>query len=225
MSNGIGWLSPVMSTGQESLAPLPSLQGHVSTLDVLRRQLACFDLSPDLPHEKRYPYLDRGLLEFVSAIPSEQLVRPGQRRSLMRRALIGVVPHEILNRKRKAFVTRGPRVSIAAELPRLLELSQHMLMSSFRIADSSRFVEALHRIRQGEDVASSHSCVLLALSFGCETLLPGTSFATSLVSADCSKTRLPVRRRRRPVRLTARQTQQQSETPLILAEQSKTERR
>lgn len=132
---------------------LPSLQGHVSTLDVLRRQLACFDLSPDLPHEKRYPYLDRGLLEFVSAIPSEQLVRPGQRRSLMRRALIGVVPHEILNRKRKAFVTRGPRVSIAAELPRLLELSQHMLMSSFRIADSSRFVEALHRIRQGEDVA------------------------------------------------------------------------
>ena len=132
--------------------PLPSFQGDVGTLDVLRRQLACSDLSSDLPREKRYPYLDHGLLEFVSAIPPEQLVRPGQRRSLMRRALIGIVPEELLNRKRKAFVTRGPRVGIAAEWPHLLELSQHMLMSSLGITDSTRFVEALQKIRQGAEV-------------------------------------------------------------------------
>src|SRR5208337_4130208 len=115
--------------------PLPSFQGNVGTVDALRRQLACSDLSSDLPHEKRYPYLDRDLLEFVSAIPRDQLVRPGQRRSLMRRALIGIVPDELLNRKRKAFVTRGPRVGIAAEWPHLLELGQHLLMSSLGIAD------------------------------------------------------------------------------------------
>jgi asparagine synthase (glutamine-hydrolysing) len=132
--------------------PLPSFQGNVGTLDVLRRQLACSDLSSDLPREKRYPYLDRGLLEFAYAIPREQLVRPGQRRSLMRRALIGIVPNELLNRKRKAFVTRGPRVGIAAEWPHLLELGQHMLLSSLGIADSTRFVEALQKIRQGADV-------------------------------------------------------------------------
>ena len=34
----------------------------------------------------------------------EQLVRPNQRRSLMRRALVGIVPAEILNRRRKAFI-------------------------------------------------------------------------------------------------------------------------
>ena len=132
--------------------PLPSFQGNIGTVDVLRRQLACSDLSSDLPREKRYPYLDRGLLEFVSAIPREQLVRPGQRRSLMRRALIGIVPDELLNRKRKAFVTRGPRVGIAAEWPHLLELGQHMLISSLGIADSTRFVEALQKIRQGAEV-------------------------------------------------------------------------
>ena len=30
-------------------------------------------------HEKRYPYLDRDLLEFLFAVPREQLLRPGQR--------------------------------------------------------------------------------------------------------------------------------------------------
>jgi asparagine synthase (glutamine-hydrolysing) len=131
---------------------LPSFQGNVGTLNVLRRQLACSGLSRDLPREKRYPYLDCDLLEFLSAIPPEQLVRPGQRRSLMRRALIGIVPGELLNRKRKAFVARGPMVGIAAEWPRLLELSQNMFLSSLGIADSTRFVEALQKTRQGLEV-------------------------------------------------------------------------
>jgi asparagine synthase (glutamine-hydrolysing) len=132
--------------------PLPSFQENAGTLDVLRRQLACSTLSSDPPWENRYPYLDRCLLEFIYAVPREQFVRPGQRRSLMRRALVGLVPDELLNRKRKAFVTRAPRVGIAAEWPHLLELGQHMLMSSLGIADSTRFLGALQEIRQGADV-------------------------------------------------------------------------
>jgi len=131
---------------------LPSFQGDISTLEVLRRQIACSSLSSDLLCEKRYPYLDRELLEFLSAIPPEQLVRPGQRRSLMRRALINTVPYELLNRKRKAFVARGPIVHIAAEWPHLLELSKNLLLSSLGIVDSLHFVEALQRTRQGADV-------------------------------------------------------------------------
>jgi len=132
--------------------PLPSFQENVGTLDLLRRQIACSELSSNLPYERRYPYLDRALLEFLYAIPREQLVRPGQRRSLMRRALTGIVPDEILNRKRKAFVTRGPRVGIASEWSYLLELGQHMLMSSLGIVDSTRFLAMLQKIRQGADV-------------------------------------------------------------------------
>jgi asparagine synthase (glutamine-hydrolysing) len=59
-------------------------------------------------YEYRYPYLDRDLIDYLFRIPREQLVRPGRRRSLMRRALRHIVPREILERQRKAFIIRGP---------------------------------------------------------------------------------------------------------------------
>ena len=179
-------------TGYENrtkiFGPLPSFQGNVGTVDALRRQLACSDLSSDPPREKRYPYLDCGLLEFLSAIPREQLLRPGQRRSLMRRALIGIVPDELLNRKRKAFVTRGPRMAIATEWPHLLELGQHMLVSSLGIADSTRFVNALEETRQGEEVP----IVTLMRTLGIELWL--RHLTTNHVLGDAtSQTRPPTK--------------------------------
>jgi asparagine synthase (glutamine-hydrolysing) len=115
--------------------PLPTFQENVSTLDVLRRQLACSALPSDAPHEKRYPYLDRNLLEFAFGIPREQLIRPGQRRSLMRRALVGVVPDELLSRKRKAFVARAPLAAIFGEWARVIESGRHRVGETFEISD------------------------------------------------------------------------------------------
>jgi asparagine synthase (glutamine-hydrolysing) len=133
--------------------PLPTFQENISTLQVLQRQLACDALSPDLPREKRYPYLDRGLLEFLYAVPREQLVRPGHRRSLMRRALVGIVPGELLNRKRKAFASRGPRMSIGAQWTGLMDLTQDMRSGELGIVDSARFKNALRKAREGREVA------------------------------------------------------------------------
>jgi|SRR6266480_2909100 len=93
--------------------PRPSFQANLNTLANLRRQINVNNLSKVACFEKRYPYLDRGLLEFVYSIPREQLVRPGQRRSLMRRALVGIVPKEILERRRKAFFVKKPVTRIA----------------------------------------------------------------------------------------------------------------
>jgi asparagine synthase (glutamine-hydrolysing) len=131
---------------------LPSFQENVSTLDALRRQLTRTPLPFDPPFEKRYPYLDRGLLEFMFAIPREQLVRPTQRRSLMRRALVGIVPDEILNKKGKAFVARSPLVRISNEWAKWAELTQNMMSSSLGIVDSERVLAALHKGRRGEEV-------------------------------------------------------------------------
>lgn len=50
-------------------------------------------------YEARYPYLDRRLCGFLFSIPREQILRSMQRRSLMRQALVGIVPSEILQRK------------------------------------------------------------------------------------------------------------------------------
>jgi asparagine synthase (glutamine-hydrolysing) len=132
--------------------PLPAFQENVSTLEALQRQLACDGLPCNPPYEKRYPYLDRNLLEFMYAIPREQLLRPGQRRSLMRRALVTIVPDELLNRKRKAFVARAALAAVSAEWTHLIGITQHMLSSSLGIVDAKAFLEVLQKARHGQDV-------------------------------------------------------------------------
>jgi len=58
-------------------------------------------------YEYRYPLLDRDLVDFLLRVPPEQVRRPGNRRSLMRRAMREILPIEILERKRKAFPARA----------------------------------------------------------------------------------------------------------------------
>ncbi len=132
--------------------PLPSFQDAMTTLSGLRRQLAASCLSPRIPHEKAYPYLDRDLLEFLYAIPREQLLRPHQRRSLMRRALAGIVPSEILNRKRKAFVVRSVVSAVAAEWSNLVVLTDAMAGSLPGIVHPKAVVKALQRARSGREM-------------------------------------------------------------------------
>jgi asparagine synthase (glutamine-hydrolysing) len=58
-------------------------------------------------YEYRYLFLDRDLNDFLFRIPREQLLRPGQKRSLQRHALKVLLPDEVFNRNRKAFASRG----------------------------------------------------------------------------------------------------------------------
>lgn len=134
------------------LGPLPSFQENMFALNALQRQLECAVLSPDLPHEKRYPFLDRDLLQFLFAIPREQLVRAGQRRSLMRRALVGIVPDEILNRKRKAYVVRSWMRAVSAEDKCITELTRQMVTGSLGIVDSARLVEVLQKAKRNQEI-------------------------------------------------------------------------
>ena len=85
------------------------------------------------------------------AIPREQLVRPKQRRSLMRRALAGIVPDEILNRKSKAFVARAPMAEISKDWSSITATVQDMLSASLGIVDSQRLFEVLQKARRGEE--------------------------------------------------------------------------
>jgi asparagine synthase (glutamine-hydrolysing) len=149
--------------------PLPTFQENVFALEVLRRQLACDVLSADLLREKRYPYLDRDLLEFMYGIRRDQLVRPGQRRSLMRRALVGIVPDEILNRKRKAYLARAPLAAIAKDWAHFAEMTQHMASSSLRIVDANKFSETLQKASHGQEVPT----VTVMRTLGIEHWLQG----------------------------------------------------
>lgn len=122
--------------------PRPSFQHNLFVVEHLRRQLSSNNNNWDPPFERRYPYLDRDLLEYLCSIPREQLLRPGERRSLMRRALRGLVPDEVIGRKRKGFVSRGPRVAIERERVALSSLTEGMLSSSLGIIDEQLFVKS-----------------------------------------------------------------------------------
>lgn len=54
--------------------------------------------------EVRYPYLDRRLVEYLFAIPHFQKQRPGESRSLMRRAFRSLLPSEIIHRETKGTI-------------------------------------------------------------------------------------------------------------------------
>lgn len=132
--------------------PLPSFRENLSTLDDVRRQVACDAPRAEPCIEKRYPYLDRDLLEFLFSIPREQLVRPGQRRSLLRRALLGIVPDEVLSRKRKAFVSRSPAESIALEWASLAGSGPFLLGGTVGAVDEAELLLSVERARRGQEI-------------------------------------------------------------------------
>lgn len=132
--------------------PLPTFQECLFTIDALRRQLACSFLPREPLYEKRFPYLDRTLLEFICAIPRAQLVRPGERRSLMRRALAGIVPHDVLNRKRKAFILRSPTAAICTEWARLINENGEIASDTLGILDARAFSTEVDEAGRGREV-------------------------------------------------------------------------
>ena len=132
--------------------PLPSFQDHISKLEANRRFVAYCGLQSELLRETRYPYYDRDFLEFVYAIPLEQIVRVGQRRSLMKRALVGIVPSELLNRRRKTFAPPEPKPISSTGWPSLMDIAQYTLGSSLGIIDRDRFAIALEKARYKEIV-------------------------------------------------------------------------
>ena len=127
----------------------PSFQANIAALDHLRRQLNATHLESAASHRLTYPYLDRELLAFLFAIPRDQLVRPGQRRSLMRRALVDIVPPEILGRKRKAFVARQPIALIDAASREIARLLEAPYVAGFGWMDRQALFEEFAATRRG----------------------------------------------------------------------------
>jgi asparagine synthase (glutamine-hydrolysing) len=131
------------------LGPLPAFQSNVGSFEHLKRRLNLLHLSKVANHRISYPYLDRELLIFLFSIPREQLVRPHQRRSLMRRSLASIVPVEIFARKRKAFVARQPLALIEATFFTIENLLRSPLTVSYGWMDKAALSDALLAARHG----------------------------------------------------------------------------
>ena len=92
----------------------PAIARTVSGARASKRDIAALFLGyafgsrlniPDVPGPLTYsyPFTHRPLVEFVLAIPGEELSAPGETRSLMRRAFDGFVPRRILQRTSKGY--------------------------------------------------------------------------------------------------------------------------
>ena len=122
--------------------------------------LAWKSIPETLPHtqpsclsrfEFRYPYLDRDLVDYLTQVPREQVVRPGRRRSLMRRALKSIVPVEILERRRKGSIIRGPLIALQCQSAAIEELFRSSCVADLGFIEPTRLKQAIELALTGQE--------------------------------------------------------------------------
>jgi len=131
--------------------------------------------------EASHPYLHVPLVTFLQAIPIDQKLRPGQTRSLMRRALRELLPERVLNRKSK----RGPDAAlfgaVACEWQQLQMIFANPLVCSRGYVDANELRRALERARHGCERYSFALIKTISLEFWLRTLEHRGSKAKSRV--------------------------------------------
>ncbi len=100
--------------------------------------------------EKSYPHLDQNLLEFLTTIPLNQLLRNGNRRFLMRRALANILPPEILARKTKSTCSRCYSLTLEKHWKRVEGLVSSPLSSRLGYVETKQMREAFIALKNGQ---------------------------------------------------------------------------
>jgi asparagine synthase (glutamine-hydrolysing) len=121
----------------------PSALSNAAAWASILNTLAQIVPAHQVQREYRYPYLDRDLVDFLLRIPREQLVRPGRRRFLMRNALKGIVPAEILERRRKAVIIRGPLIVLQTARLRIKRLFAESALVEMHLLNRGAFLSAI----------------------------------------------------------------------------------
>ncbi|HEX3104849.1 MAG TPA: asparagine synthase-related protein [Terriglobales bacterium] len=112
--------------------------------------LACqMNMAAPNSYETRYPYLDQTLLEFLFSIPAEQLLRPGESRSLMRRSLKGLLPAAILSRRTKSGMGRCIIITLEKHWRHLEPILRSCLLAQLGYVDQASFFAALTELKNG----------------------------------------------------------------------------
>jgi len=137
----------MLLAGEGSWRWLASARDGYQTLETIAREINFLGQS-DL--DKRYPYLDQDLAEFLTAIPTEQILRPGHRRSLMRRALTPILPKEVCERRSKATTGRCVALALQKHWQFIETLFRTPLSSRFGFIDHDTFQRALSQGKHGQ---------------------------------------------------------------------------
>src|ERR1051326_7696 len=117
------------------------------------------------PLDSSYPFMHRPLVEFLQAIPFTQLLRPGENRSLMRRALRDLLPEKVARRKTKGIPTEGLCRAVAREWQTLRSLFAESRVCAYGFMDSAPLLAAIDRSRNGLEVFNGALLTAISLEF------------------------------------------------------------
>ena len=123
--------------------------------------------------ECRVPFLDHQLVELGAQIPARYRIRGGELKYILKKALEGVLPAEILNRKKRGF-----GAPVGAWLKRELAPTLRELLSRQSIEARGLFRwEAVHRVIDAHDANradhTDHLSALMNLEIWCRLFLDG----------------------------------------------------
>jgi asparagine synthase (glutamine-hydrolysing) len=130
---------------------LPTRRSCIGGVLLMANKLAKWRSPTQQPEENCYPYLDQHLTEFLLSIPATQLLRPGERRSLMRRSLAGLVPQDILSRRTKQFGARTPVIGLEKNFEQIQMAFESPISASLGFINSARFIEKLYEAKNGKE--------------------------------------------------------------------------
>lgn len=139
----------VLGPVPDSDLPLPSQRHQYAVV----REIADFAV-PNLCLEAgcvelRYPFFDRRLVELMLAFPLDQKLRPGETRSVQRRALRGILPEEVRKRRTKGGPGEAFHRTLLRQWPWISELLQDPLVVDYGFIDPDALRRLLQRARHG----------------------------------------------------------------------------
>ena len=154
------WLDPTfarkMRLGERTLLPRdpygfedPGKRIQSGAFQQLIRLIASGGYAERDGIEMRSPLLYRPLVEFALAIPFEQKLRPGEVRSLMRRALRHHLPEKVLNRPGKGEISEAMHKGLLRQSSRVDSLLADPLVCSLGYVDRERLRSAVSLAKHG----------------------------------------------------------------------------
>ena len=118
--------------------------------------------------EASHPYMHRPLVEFIHAIPLQQKIRPGQTRSLMRRALKDLLPEKVLNRKTKRGPDEAMLRALSREWPQLERIFVKPRAEALGYVDGKTLLAGFERARHGQ--GDTNLAVMISLELWLRSL-------------------------------------------------------
>ena len=137
--------------------------------------------------EINYPYLHRPLVEFLVAIPIDQKLRPGETRSLHRRAFRELLPEKISRRQDKKGPDEALYRAVVREWPRLNKLLAGARVSSQGYVKPGGLKAVLKKAKHG--VVVPMPIVLRAVSL--ELWLRGMEHRVAIHTVNPGSNQLP----------------------------------